>query len=310
MKKLLMSLSVISLGIFSFAQAQTTLSIVELLKNASFGYDSSNQIFISDITETSVTISSPVIKDISGYDVYWYRLSYSPYLVEDLAKDDEVDRFKEMKSKDFELRSTYSDPFLKLTLSIDGEALDKNTTYYALMTPIDMYDDVGTSSEQVCFNLARGEYNVGDKCLAFDKEDYTQEEITHHSADTSTEEHGAAKVDMSLANVTHTISGNVITLRWTALEGPDRVDIYVFNLSEEKFVRVGDPRMTDERFEYTMQWDGEHIFRLIPSDGGKEITYNVQAMQSLTTPTPEVPTLPIIPDTGPVENMLAILMVS
>ncbi|MDR0282079.1 MAG: hypothetical protein LBI53_01815 [Candidatus Peribacteria bacterium] len=305
MKKLLTSLGVVALVVFSFVQAQTTLSIVELLKNASFGYDSNNQISISEITEASVTISSPVVKDVSGYDVYWYRLSYSPYLVEDLAKDDGVERFQEVKSKDFTLMSTSADLFPKFTLSIEGEELDKNTTYYALVTPIDMYDTVGTSSEQVCFNLARGEYDLGDKCLVFD----VSGELTHHSAGEPTGEHGAAKVDMSLANVTHTINGNVITLRWTALEGPDRVDLYVFNLSEEKFVRIGEPKMTDEKFDYTMKRDGEHIFRLIPSDGGKEIVYNVQAVASTPTP-PTEPAVPVVPETGPVENMLIILMVS
>jgi hypothetical protein len=37
------------------------------------------------------------------------------------------------------------------------------------VAPLDIYDDVGTSSEQVCFNLSQEKYEVGDKCLFFDK---------------------------------------------------------------------------------------------------------------------------------------------
>ncbi len=75
--------------------------------------------------------------------------------------------------------------------------------------------------------------------------------------------------------VTHTANGNIITLKWNVIQGPERLDIHVFNESQEKRVRAGDAKMADKRFDYTVSWWGKHLFKLIPSDGSQETLYEV-----------------------------------
>jgi hypothetical protein len=100
-------------------------------------------------------------------------------------------------------------------------------------------------------------------------------------------------------------------LRWTSIAGGGDADILLFDLQQEKFIRLATVRMSDERYDYTMTWDGQHLFRFRPLDGGTEVRYPVQAMRG-TTPTPPPTTGKIekLPPTGPVEDTLGMLLIA
>jgi hypothetical protein len=305
MKKIFLSVAVLTLGVSGFVAAQTSPSIADLLKDATFGYNEQNVLAVDTIDATAIHLRSPIIKYLNGDAIYTYRLTYSPYPIEDLANVTDPAILDQIKSK--EVSPTSEEDRVTLDLGIE-DGLDPNTSYYAMVTPIDLYDEYGTSSEQVCFNLSQQRNDIGDNCLFFDK---TPEE-EHGSAVLSgevpeTDHNAASAVDLALANITDTISGNVITFQWTAVNGVDSMDIFVFNPSDAMYNRVGEVKMSAERYEYTMKWDGEHIFRFQPLNGGKEIIYNVNAMRS-ETKEPEKPITP--PATGPVENTLLLLVLS
>ena len=313
MKKLFISASALALGASTFVSAQSLPSIAELLQDAKFWYGVASQldvISVDEITTSTITLKSPIILDAFGDNTPSYIITYSPYLLENLAQTSNQTILNEVKSKEIELKS-WDKEIILLLWTQDG--LDKDTIYYATVTPQNYWDDFGVSSEQICFKLSAEEYEIGDACSTF-KNKFNVVQTT--ALNTTNDTHSAAgSTDMTLANVTHTINNNTVTLRWTAIAGADQVDIFLFNTSQEKFVRLGTARMSDERFDYTMTWDGEHIFRFVPLDGGKEIVYNINAMrtqekETTPTPTPTPPVIEKVPQTGPVENTIAILIIS
>jgi len=58
--------------------------------------------------------------------------------------------------------------------------------------------------------------------------------------------------------------------------------------------------MSDEKFTYTIQWDGEQNFSL--TNGCKEVRYKADAAVKKDEPKP----IPATPATGPAENVLYI----
>jgi hypothetical protein len=305
MKKLLLSAAALTVGAgLMVANAQTLPSITSLLQDASFGYDQQNRVIVDSITSTEITLISPIIMYYNNDAVMFYRLTYSPYMVEQLSNNATLGMSDQVKSKENTLQN--GTDRMVMTLGVE-DGLDVNRNYYAFVTPIDIYDDIGNSSEQICFNLAQERYDIGDNCLVFE-----MAPVAHGGEVEQVVEHGApSTADMALANITHTIAGDVITLKWTAIDGVDKIDLFVFNIESEGYSRVGEVRISDEEYKYTMKWDGEHIFRFNPLNGAKEVVYTVNAMKS-AEPQPEQPkpVIPVPPATGPIENTLAILGMS
>lgn len=307
MKKALLSLAVLTTLVGpTFVSAQTTPSITDLLKEASFGYDAQNYIAVDAIDTNSIQLRSPIIKYYNGEPIYIYRLTYSPYLVEDLATTSDPAILDKIKSKEVPLLNGED----RITLRLGTEdGLDPTQNYYAMVTPIDIYDEIGSSSEQICFNLSQQKYDIGDKCLLFGKVPESGTiEITQTGEIDNTQEHGASStVDLELANISHTINGNVITFHWTAIQGVESMDIFVFDLKQEARTRVTEVKLSAEKYDYTMKRDGEHMFSFKPLNGGREKRYDVNAMRSEEKK--ETPTI-TPPATGPMETTLAVLMLS
>ena len=299
MKKIWLSVAALAL-LTSFAAAQTIPSITSLLQDASFGYNEQNRIAVESIDTSSILLRSPIIKYYNGDSIMFYRLTYSPILIEDLVTTNDPAILEQIKSKEVVL--TQGSDRVMLSLGTD-DGLSPGTTYYAIVTPIDIYDDIGTSSEQICFNLAQEKYETGDKCLSFGKSAETV-----HGGEVTPEHSAASTADLALANITHTVAGNTITLRWTEINGVDNMDLFVFDIKEETRTRLGEVRISAERYDYTMKWDGEHMFNFKPLNGAREFRYSLNAMRS----DDKEPEKPVItpPDTGPAESVLAMLAIS
>jgi hypothetical protein len=95
-------------------------------------------------------------------------------------------------------------------------------------------------------------------------------------------------------------------LKWTAIDGVDNMDIFVFDIKEGSYIRLGEVKMSDEQYSYIMARDGEHIFNFKPLNGGKEFSYNVNAARS-EEKKPEV-IQPV--QVGPAENIMLLLLLS
>jgi hypothetical protein len=118
-----------------------------------------------------------------------------------------------------------------------------------------------------------------------------------NSSDVQLQPLGAACVGMNMANISHVVNGDTITLKWTAVDG-DVVQVAIFDPNEEYWKSLGAVNMRDEQYVYKMQWDGEQNFML--TNGCGEVRYKADAAKS-TEPEKVVP-----PATGPAENMLYI----
>ena len=71
---------------------------------------------------------------------------------------------------------------------------------------------------------------------------------------------------MSLANITHTISNNRATLRWTAIAGSDKIDIFLRNPTSNVFERLAIVNMSDETYTFALTRNGEYIVNFVPDN--------------------------------------------
>jgi hypothetical protein len=79
---------------------------------------------------------------------------------------------------------------------------------------------------------------------------------------------------MDMANITHSVNGDTVTLKWTAVQG-DVVQIAIFDPESEIYKSLGAVKMSDEKFDYKMQWDGEQNFQL--TNGCKGVNYKADS---------------------------------
>ena len=229
-----------------------------------------------------VEIKSPVIEDSFMDNAKIYRLFVSPYRVDQLKLwDSSIDTSKVIMKE-----VTIDDGASEVKFNVSSADVDPNTIYYGFVLPIDMYDWVWTPSKEACFQLNS---NI---CL----QDSDCDTISL-LAKTEDEEHWAANcIGMDMANVSHTTSGDTVTLTWTAIDG-DVVEIAIFDPEAELYRSLGAVSMSDEKFNYKMEWNGEQVFRL--TNGCKELIYKADAAIW------ENPTI-VTPATWPAENVLYI----
>jgi hypothetical protein len=71
---------------------------------------------------------------------------------------------------------------------------------------------------------------------------------------------------MSLANISSTYTSNKATLRWTAVDGSDKVDIFLWNPTSEMFERLSSVNMSDEVYTFTLTRNGEYIVNFMPNN--------------------------------------------
>lgn len=114
---------------------------------------------------------------------------------------------------------------------------------------------------------------------------------------------------MNLANVTHVVAGNKITLRWTAINGSDSVDIFLWNPTTEVFTKLATVDMDDERYEFTGTRNGEYIINFMPNNGGREKRYTFTVAGIAGTPTVVKP-IKTVPHVGPAENIVVALFIA
>ena len=114
---------------------------------------------------------------------------------------------------------------------------------------------------------------------------------------------------MNLANVTHVIAGNQVTLRWTAVNGSDKVDIFLRNPTSEVFTKLSTVNMSAERYTFTATRNGEFIINFMPNNSGREKRYTF-TIAGVTGTTPTVKPIVKVPHVGPAENIVVALFIT
>ena len=254
---------------------------------------SENDLIWGDFVDWNLRVYSPIIEDIGFDDATVYYLFISPYRVSQIrAGDSSVDNSM-IIMKQVEIASDAEN----VEFSIWAYELDADQAYYGFIAPVDMYDGFGIPSNEICFKLSTSTYNQWEWCYAFElvMDPTANEPIDDWNVEQ--QQLWAACVGMNMANISHTVNGDTINLKWTAVDG-DVVQIAIYDPNEEYWKSLGAVSMSDEKFAYKMQWNGVQNFML--TNGCGEVNYKVDA--AIKTPEPEV----VPPATWPAENILYI----
>lgn len=190
-----------------------------------------------------------------------------------------------------------------LNVKIAPEEVNKDANQFAFLVPLNDNLQEGTPSKEFCFNFAEEKFAEGELCETFG----VKAESVLDTIETEDEEHSAAGADMSLAGISHSVKGNVITLTWVKQEASANLEIKLFDKEKADFISLGTVAMDAEKFEYAADPAiQEYIFAFIPKDAkGKEIRYDL----NVRTETDVVPTVKPA-KVGPVEDMLLMFAVA
>lgn len=252
-----------------------------------FGYAVTQKINVSQITTNNIVITSPIIQDELGRTILKYTVMFSQYPLSQIL--DTPTLLDQSKEKTFDV--TLSSTGVIMELTVTGDALNPNVVYYASVIPKDQNGILWEISNEIWFKLATQTYG-------------------EWSPTNTGGNHTAPGANMSLANITHTITSNKATLRWTAVAGSDTVDIFLFNPTSSVFDRLGTVNMAAEVYTFTLPRNGEYIVNFMPNNWGTEFRYTFVA-NGVVAPPPGTPApTPIIgkiPATGPKENVLVAL---
>lgn len=272
--------------------------------NEGWGYSAYTTRLTWSFENNVLRIESPTLEDADLWEVPIYRIYFSPYRVDQLKRDEGVN-LSTISMK--EVKWDKSSESVEFDISLIDDDLDPLQPYYGFMIPLNDYDLVWTPSPEICFQFDKWLFSWGDDCNVIEATINPVVEDTpvvdENPADQLWEEdcsdwHCAADcIWMDMAHLTHSISNNVITLRWTAIDG-DVVQIAVFDPDQEAFKSVGAVKMSDEKFTYPMTWNWEYNFKI--TNGCKQVYYKADG--SVQTPEPEI----VPPATGPAENILII----
>lgn len=254
-----------------------------------FGYTINQKISIDQITPDKVVIKTPVIQDDLGNKIKKYTVMFSPYPLSQILENATL--LDQSKEKTFEFTNPGNEVTMELNASTDG--INPSNVYYLSIIPKDDNGILWEISNEIRFKLATQMYGEGT------------------STGENTSFHTAPWADMSLANVTHTISNNKATLRWTAVDGSDKIDIFLWNPTSTVFERLASVNMADEQYTFTLTRNGEYIVNFVPNNWWKEYRYTFVANGITSTTSTTTPIISNnIPATWPQENMLIIFAIT
>ena len=263
-------------------------------------------------------ITSPVLRDskdtaVGEYHIVLWEKPIKNYIEssnrEDLKELDPVSIMEIDESVD---------------LSIKQTDVTTDRSYYGVIVPVNDNIIPGSYSNTFCFDFGSLSYALNEDCNNFGRapekveepvveekeEEQTTKELTVAlNEEENTEEHSAADgADMSMADISHSVNGNVVTLTWTAVPYSDNVEIRIFDKANADYVTLGTVPMTQEKFQYTTKAnEDELLFAFIPRDAkGREYRYDVNVRHE-TDVTPEIKEAPKV---GPAEDLLMILCVT
>ncbi len=258
-----------------------------------FGYAPTQRIKVASIAPDKVVIKSPLIKDELGNIIKKYTLMFSQYPLSQILENPAL--LDQSKEKTFDFPTPGTDITMELHMVTD--TLSPVHVYYLSIIPKDQNWILWEISNEIWFKLATQTYGEGNATWSL-----------------SLLAHGAAGADMGLANITHTIRQNLASLKWIAVSGSDKVDIFLLDPMSQTFQRLTSLNMAAERYDFPLTRNGEYVLNFMPNNWGKEYRYSFVA-NWITGPIwgPSKSGPPVIgnlPPTGPKENLLIIIAFS
>lgn len=280
---------VLAVALFGFSFSDSILDYLDnIWDNILFGYNpNSDKISVDSITSTSIVIKSSVLRDEFNDIISDYTLIYGPHTLSEIIDNPVL--ISDTKEKSFTNLNLAWQTSFTMTLNTSNN-INSNEIYYLMSMPKDSAWTWWEVSNEICFRLKDQFYGEWDDCV---------NGVTH-----------AAGADMSLANISHTINGNNVTLKWIAVAGSDYVEIFLWDESSNNFRRLTNVKMSAETYTFSLSRDWEHIVKFIPNNGWKEIDYTFNAIWIIkaVAPVPEKSTAvkPVV--VWPKENIIAVLI--
>lgn len=276
---------------FSYAKAQTSTGDLRtwmdtLTDEIPFGYNKDQEISVSSISATGLTINSPVIVDELWAKISKYTLMFSEYPLSEIL--DNAALLDQSKEKTFEFTSPWTTVNMRLDVATDWLVASK--LYYVSIIPKNANWILWEISNEIRFKLSDQSYGEW--------------------ANTWTNLHSSAWADMNLANVSHTVSSNKVTLRWTAVDWSDNVDIFLRDPTWERFNKLWTVAMTAERYEFTINRNWEFIVNFMPDNDGAEKRYTFTVTWLRTTTTTTRTWITTVPKVWPAENIAVAIFVT
>jgi len=209
-------------------------------------------------------------------------------------------------------------------LSVKQSSVTTDRSYYGIVVPVNDNVIPGNYSDTFCFDFGTLTYALASDCDNFGRSEKAEEPVVEEkqeeeqttkeltvalNEEENTDEHNAADgADMSMADISHSVNGNVVTLTWTAVPYSDNVEIRIFDKANADYVTLGTVPMTQEKFQYTTKANEEELlFAFIPRDAkGREYRYDVNVRHEADV-TPEIKEAPKV---GPTEDLLMILCIT
>ncbi len=259
-----------------------------------FGYGVSQKITVDQITPDKIIIKSPVIQDEFNVKIKKYTVMFSQYPLSQILEDPNL--LDQSKEKTFDFTTVGTE--ITMELKTTEDVINPSTVYYLSVIPKDQNGILWEISNEIWFKLATQTSGEGN-------------------APTASSTHTAPGANMSLANVTHTITQNKATLRWTSVDGSSMVDIFLWNPTSEVFERLSSVNMSDEKYEFTLRRNGEYVINFMPNNDGTEYRYTFvvngvtpTSTSAGNTTSSTTPTIGKIPATWPKENILIVLAIA
>lgn len=299
-------------GAFVFAQDDIWSWMDDLLMDMNFGYNSSTNVRIESISDSKIVIGSDVVEGELWEQIELYVAMYSEHPISSLL--DDASKLGDVEEKEFDIGDNNGDGTFMVELDVSSDHIDPDTVYYVSLIPKDDFGMPGDLSKEYCFLVSSNEYGEWDECANLK---------SSSSSSSNDAGHGAAGPDMELANITETINkenGDVV-LKWTSLEGADKIELFYRDERDERFEKLDTVKMSDEIYQFTIDRAGVHNVKFIPLEDwvpvGVEFIHTFNAPTIGTSPNPDPtpnptpnPGITKVPTVGPKENILMVLIVS
>ena len=307
LKSLLAKISagVLWFGMVFAASGDLQSLIGNITDDVLFGYDENSQITVKEVTSTKVVIETPILKDELWDVITKYYLTYWPYSLDELLNNARADELMD-QFNDKLVTATQTNGTLTIELTATLDNIDPSKKNYLVIIPKDQYDMPWSMSNEVWFQLSNQ--------TKWDTSDIVAQTTTVAANDTwvVTTGHWSA-ADMTLANISHLQEGSKITLKWTAVEWSEKVDIYNYNPTTKVYEKLSTVNMDDEKYSYTITRNGEHQIKFLPTDGKEKVyMFVVTGLSETKTPPTEEPKPEIkkVPKVGPKENVMVAIILS
>lgn len=281
---ILSTLSIMTIWVYAQDPSDLDSLLADVTNNIwNGGYASTDKITVTSITNTAITISSPVVLDWDGNKIRTYEVTYANMPIADIDNPQFKFEKKTITITDADITAGK----FNVQLSTTTENLNPDNLYYLNILPQGAWPNI----HDVCFKL--------NETLSWE-DDYCSKNETNTT-------HSSAWANMNLWNVTivYNPSTKQIDVKWIALEWSNTITISELVESDWTWRQVGTANMTDESFSYSATVNGEHTAKLTPNNWWTEYVQTV-TVEWTASPWPVTPWIVKVPVVWPKENMILI----